>query len=148
MIVRWVLGNQDGLLYVLSRLADRRYWRCLLLFCVFMSLPRYADTRYAVEAPEGWLLVLHMRLSTILSEARLHHSVTNKHDARPWGPGTSTMGNLGSSASAAFILQILTGRIHTDAFELMSTNSSADRTGVCSVARLSSKRCWRSGFFL
>ena len=51
------------------------------------------------------------------------------------------MGNLGSSASAAFILQILTGRIHTDAFELMSTNSSADGTGVYSVARLSSKRC-------
>ena len=38
-----------------------------------MSLPRYADTRYAVEASERWLLVLHMWLSTILSEARLHH---------------------------------------------------------------------------
>ena len=85
MIVRWVLGNQDGLLYVLSRLADRRYWRCLLLFRVFMSLPRYADTWYAVKASEGWLLVLHMWLSTILSEARLHHVPPDFRNSLNWG---------------------------------------------------------------
>ena len=61
------------LLYVLSRLTDRRYCRCLLLFRVFYEPPRCIDTRYVVEASRWWLLVLRMWLSTILSEARLHH---------------------------------------------------------------------------